>query len=68
MAPFAPVDTSSGHPVRSHSAQQSLRRLLSARNDGFERVIVPKANVPKRAPGGIEVIGVEKLSDAIAAV
>ncbi|HET7845667.1 MAG TPA: DNA repair protein RadA [Xanthomonadales bacterium] len=43
-------------------------RIREAASHGFERVIVPKANVPKRAPAGIEVIGVEKLSDAIAAV
>jgi DNA repair protein RadA/Sms len=43
-------------------------RIREAASHGFERVIVPKANAPKRAPSGIDIVGVEKLSDAIAAV
>ena len=43
-------------------------RIREAASHGFERVIVPQANAPKRGPSGIEIIGVEKLSDAIAAI
>jgi DNA repair protein RadA/Sms len=40
-------------------------RLREAANHGFERAIVPAANVPRRGMDGIEVIGVERLSDAL---
>jgi DNA repair protein RadA/Sms len=43
-------------------------RLREAATHGFLRAIVPKANAPKRAKiGEMEVIGVERLSDALAA-
>jgi DNA repair protein RadA/Sms len=40
-------------------------RLREAAKHGFQRTIVPSANVPRRALDGIEVIGVERLSEAL---
>jgi DNA repair protein RadA/Sms len=40
-------------------------RLREAAKHGFERAIVPAANVPRRAIEGLEVIGIERLSDAL---
>ena len=40
-------------------------RIGEAAKQGFSRAIVPQANAPKRAPAGIEVIGIEKLADAL---
>lgn len=40
-------------------------RLREAAKHGFERAIVPEANKPRRAIEGIEVIGVERLADAL---
>ena len=43
-------------------------RLKEAATHGFERAIVPKANAPKSGKvGGIEVIGVERLAEALEA-
>ena len=38
-------------------------RLKEAAKHGFKRAIVPKANAPKTAPKGMEIIPIEKLSD-----
>lgn len=43
-------------------------RLLEAAKHGFQRAIVPKANVPKKMPAGMQVIGVTKLTDALEAI
>ncbi|QLE86358.1 DNA repair protein RadA [Shewanella sp. Scap07] len=43
-------------------------RLTEAAKHGFKRAIVPKANVPKKPPQGMEVIGVTKLSQALEAL
>ncbi|QSX38131.1 DNA repair protein RadA [Shewanella sedimentimangrovi] len=43
-------------------------RLVEAAKHGFRRAIVPRANVPKRPPEGMEIIGVSKLSEALAAL
>ncbi|WP_444995495.1 DNA repair protein RadA [Aliikangiella sp. IMCC44359] len=43
-------------------------RIKEARKHGFKRAIVPKANAPKKAVEGIEVIGVAQLSDALTAL
>jgi DNA repair protein RadA/Sms len=43
-------------------------RLIEAAKHGFKRAIVPRANVPKRPPAGMEIIGVAKLADALAAL
>ncbi|QYJ79691.1 DNA repair protein RadA [Shewanella acanthi] len=43
-------------------------RLVEAAKHGFKRAIVPKANVPKKPPVGMEIIGVSKLSEALEAL
>jgi len=40
-------------------------RIAEAAKQGFTRAIVPKANAPKRAPAGIEVISVTTLEEAL---
>lgn len=40
-------------------------RIREAAKHGFKRAIVPKANVPKVAPEGMQVIGVERLQEAL---
>jgi len=40
-------------------------RISAAAKQGFTRAIVPVGNVPKKAPQGIEVIGVRRLADAL---
>jgi len=43
-------------------------RLYEAAKHGFKRAIVPKANVPKGGITGMEIIGVQHLSQAIEAM
>ncbi len=43
-------------------------RVREAATHGFERVILPRANAPKRAPGQIEIVAVDRLSEALAAL
>ncbi|MDN5369032.1 MAG: hypothetical protein PWP74_340 [Shewanella sp.] len=43
-------------------------RLVEAAKHGFRRAIVPIANAPKKAPSGMEIIGVSKLSEALTAL
>ncbi|MEO8004060.1 MAG: DNA repair protein RadA [Betaproteobacteria bacterium] len=45
--------------------QRGQERLREAAKLGFELAIVPKANAPKAAIPGIEVIGVERIEEAI---
>ena len=40
-------------------------RLREAAKHGFKRAVVPKANMPKQAVEGLEVIAVESLSDVL---
>jgi DNA repair protein RadA/Sms len=40
-------------------------RIAEAAKQGFKLAIVPKANVPKRLPDGIEVVGVRTLEEAL---
>jgi DNA repair protein RadA/Sms len=40
-------------------------RLREAAKHGFERAIVPQANKPRRPIDGLQVIGVERLADAL---
>jgi len=40
-------------------------RLREAVKHGFERAIVPEANTPRRPIVGMEIIGVERLADAL---
>lgn len=43
-------------------------RLQEAAKHGFKRVILPRANAPKKGVGGVEVIAVDRLSDALDAI
>jgi DNA repair protein RadA/Sms len=43
-------------------------RLKEAVKHGFQRVILPKANAPKLAPDGVEVVAVTRLSEALDAL
>jgi len=43
-------------------------RIREAAKHGFRRAIVPRANVPKERIDGIEVVAVDKLSDALDAI
>lgn len=40
-------------------------RIAAAAKQGFTRAIVPGGNVPKRAPKGLDVIGVRRLGEAL---
>ena len=40
-------------------------RLNEAAKHGFKRAIVPKANAPKKGIKGMEVVGVQRLADAL---
>ena len=44
------------------------QRLQEAAKHGFTRAIVPKANAPKQAIKGMQVIPVSRLSEALAAL
>ncbi|MEQ1601830.1 MAG: DNA repair protein RadA [Methylophilaceae bacterium] len=44
--------------------QRGQERLKEAAKLGFTRAIVPKANIPRQAISGIEVIGVDRLEQA----
>ena len=48
--------------------QGGQERLQEAAKHGFRRAIVPKANVPKSLIEGLEVIGVSKVEQALAAL
>jgi DNA repair protein RadA/Sms len=43
-------------------------RLQEAAKHGFKRVILPRANAPKKPVDGVEVIAVDRLSDALEAI
>ncbi|MDV6320224.1 DNA repair protein RadA [Chromohalobacter sp. HP20-39] len=43
-------------------------RIVEAAKHGFTRAIVPRANAPRQAPEGMEVIAVDKLGDALEAL
>ncbi|MCT8466965.1 DNA repair protein RadA [Chromohalobacter canadensis] len=43
-------------------------RIVEAAKHGFTRAIVPRANAPRKAPEGMEVIAVDKLGDALEAL
>jgi len=43
-------------------------RLQEAAKHGFKRVILPRANAPKRSIDGVEVLAVDRLSDALDAI
>ena len=46
-------------------APRGQERLREAAKLGFTQAIVPKANAPKRAMDGIEIIAVDRLIDAV---
>lgn len=48
--------------------QRGQERLKEAAKLGFTKAIVPKANLPKQAIAGIEVIAVERVDQAMAAL
>lgn len=43
-------------------------RLHEAQKHGYKRAVVPKGNVPKKSIEGLEVIGVQRLDEAISAL
>jgi DNA repair protein RadA/Sms len=43
-------------------------RLREAAKHGFRRAIVPRANAPRQGPDGIEVVGVSRIPEALAAL
>ena len=43
-------------------------RLREAAKHGFKRVIVPRANAPKKPVDGLEVVAVTRISEAIEAL
>ncbi len=43
-------------------------RLQEAAKHGFKRAIVPKANVPKGGIQGMVIVGIDKLSEALATI
>jgi DNA repair protein RadA/Sms len=48
--------------------QRGQERLREAAKLGFKLAIIPKANVPKAAIEGIEVVSVERVEEAVARV
>ena len=42
--------------------------MSEAAKHGFKRAIVPRGNAPKQSPQGMQVIGVSRLSEALAAI
>jgi DNA repair protein RadA/Sms len=49
-------------------APRGQDRLREAAKLGFRRALIPRANAPKQAIDGIEVVAVERLADALAAL
>jgi len=47
-------------------APRGQERLREAAKLGFRRALIPRANAPKQAIEGIEVVAVERLADALA--
>lgn len=43
-------------------------RIVEASKHGFTRAIVPRGNAPKKSPAGMEVIAVDRLSEALEAI
>ena len=48
--------------------QSGQERIKAAAQHGFKKIIVPKANAPKKAIADIEIIAVQNLQEALAAV
>jgi DNA repair protein RadA/Sms len=47
-------------------APRGQERLREAAKLGFRRALIPRANAPKQAIEGIEVVAIERLADALA--
>jgi DNA repair protein RadA/Sms len=45
--------------------QRGLDRLREAAKLGFRRVLIPAANKPKQAIDGLEIVGVERIAEAL---
>ncbi|MFN9732158.1 MAG: DNA repair protein RadA [Pseudomonadota bacterium] len=43
-------------------------RVREAANHGFDRIVLPRGNAPKKSPGGVEIVACDRLSEAIAAL
>ena len=43
-------------------------RIVEAAKHGFTRAIVPRGNAPRQAPAGMQVVAVDKLSEALEAL
>lgn len=41
------------------------QRLKEAAGHGFTRALVPTANVPRKAPGGLQIVGLNHVSEAL---
>ena len=48
-------------------APRGQERLKEAAKLGFAKAIIPRANAPKQPIEGLEVIAVDRLTDALAA-
>lgn len=48
--------------------QSGQERLKEAQKQGFTRAIIPKSNLPKKMPEGMQVLGVSYLVEALAAL
>ena len=46
--------------------QRGLERIREAKKLGFERVLIPRANLPRESVDGIEIIAERKIEDALA--
>ena len=49
-------------------APRGQERLREAAKLGFSKALIPRANAPKQPIEGLEVIAVDRLSDALAAI
>ena len=49
-------------------APRGQERLKEAAKLGFAKAIIPRANAPKQPIEGLEIIGVDRLSNAIDAI
>ena len=45
--------------------QRGLERIREAQKLGFERALIPRANLPREPLDGIELIAVRKIEDAL---
>ena len=63
-----PVGPTVGLSGEIRPVPSGQERIVEAAKHGFKRAIVPRANAPKQAPEGMEVIAVDKLADALDAL